>query len=65
MKIKFPFAINQVSDTEIEVLYTDNGAPLIKLDIAPIVAELLSEKQYDDICAAVVIEIIKQTLQAI
>ncbi len=51
MKIKFPFQISQVSETEVEIEFVLEGEPLVTLGVHPDVKSLISDETMDAIYA--------------
>lgn len=63
MKISFPFIINQVSDTDIEIITSIEGCPLFSLTLAHDVEKALSSDQLEKVYNATMKALVLETMK--
>ena len=61
--IKFPFTINQVSDTEVTLNLTGNDAPIVGIHIHPEIVKYIGDAAMDRIYNAAVLDVVKESIR--
>ena len=58
MRVIFPFAISQVSDTEVELKLDSSGQPLVEVKLHPKLEDAVSDMKLDKIYGKVIEQIL-------